>query len=159
MLNQNYFGLPLWVWIIVLAIVAYSVYQSCEKPLKKPVVKTEVKDDEVDEVKEGFAVVARKKPKRKPIIKVFNFNTDWCGWSQKFRPEWDGFMGYVANPANKLTHVKAYDIRCDEDKNSKMCNEYDVPGYPYVVIEVNGSRTSYEGERTKDALVAYVSSI
>ncbi len=150
MLNQNYFGLPLWVWIIVLAIVAYSVYQSCEKPLKKPVVKTEVKEKFSD---------AAPKASNRPIIKVFNFNTELCGWSIKFRREWNEFMTYVANPANNLTHVQAYDVRCDEEKNQEICNEYNVPGYPYVVIEVNGSRTSYEGERTKDALVALVSSI
>ena len=150
MLNQNYFGLPLWVWIVVLAIVAYGVYQSCEKPSKNPVVKTEVKEKFSD---------SAPKSSNKPIIKVFNCNTKDCGWSIKFRPEWDGFMTYVANPTNDLTHVKAYDVRCDKEENKKICNEYNVPGYPYVVIEVNGSRTSYEGERTKDALVALVSSI
>ena len=68
-------------------------------------------------------------------------------------------MEYVANPANNLTHVQAYDVKCDKDANKAMCEEYKVPGYPYVIVEVNGTRKSYEGERTKDALVSYVSAI
>ncbi len=154
MLNQNYFGLPLWVWIVVLAVVAYGVYKSSEKPVDKPVVKTEVKEKFSD-----AAPKSAPKSSNRPIIKVFNFNHLECGWSLKFKPEWDSFMTYVANPANNMTHVQAYDVRCDKKENQRICNEYNVPGYPYVVIEVNGSRTSYEGERTKDALVAFVSSI
>lgn len=150
MLNQKYFGLPLWVWIVVIAIVSYSVYQSCEKQPKKPDVKTEIKEKFSD---------SEPKSSSKPIIKIFNFNTEWCGWSQRFQPEWDAFMGFVANPSNNLTHVQAYDVKCDKKENESMCEEYKVPGYPYVVVEINGSRQSYEGERTKEALVSYVSAI
>ncbi len=149
MLKQEYFGLPLWVWLVVIGIIGFSVYQSCEKPSCKPVVKTEVKEKFANEPT----------PSDKPIIKILNFNTEWCGWSRKFQPEWDAFMEYVKNSSNNLTHVQALDVKCDNESNKDICEEYKVPGYPYVIVEVNGSRKSYEGERTKDALISFVSSI
>ena len=47
----------------------------------------------------------------KVIIKVFNFNTSWCGWSKKFQSEWDIFTKFIID--NNLTHIHAYDVKCD----------------------------------------------
>lgn len=149
MLNQEYFGLPLWIWLVVIGIIAYNVYQSCEKCSCNTVVKTPIKEKFADEPKSS----------NKPIVKIFNFNTEWCGWSRRFQPEWDAFMEYVNNPENGLTHVQALDVKCDNDKNKSLCEEYEVPGYPYVIVEVNGSRKSYEGERSKDALIDFIRNI
>lgn len=76
--------------------------------------------------------------------KVYNFNTSWCGWSKKFQPEWNKFQDMVKSNPN----VEAHDIKCDDESNESMCKEYNVPGYPYVVIEHNGERDSYNGPRT-----------
>lgn len=152
MLNQKYFGLPVWVWIVISIIIAYSVYQSSNKTILKSEDKQENKLENTQEIKEKFA-------NNKPIIKIFNFNTTWCGWSLRFQPEWDAFMEYVKNPENNLTHVEAVDIKCDNENNKKKCEEYSVPGFPYVIVEVNGSRSSYKGERTKDSLISFVSNI
>ncbi len=148
MFNQEYFGLPLWVWFVIVAIIGFSVYQTCNTTCK-PVVKTEVKEKFANETTLP----------EKPIIKIFNFNTEWCGWSRKFQPEWEAFMTYVKNPENNLTHVQAFDVKCDNEENKGICEEYQVPGYPYVIVEVNGARKTYENERTKDALIAYVSGL
>ena len=147
MFDQKYFGLPLWVWIVVIAVISYNVYKSCET---KYVVDTEIKEKFSD---------AAPKSSDKPIVKIFNFNTEWCGWSKRFQPEWESFMEHVKIPANNLTHVQAFDVKCDKEENKKICEEYKVPGYPYVIVEINGARKSYEGERTKDALVSFVSAI
>jgi hypothetical protein len=92
------------------------------------------------------------------IIKVFNFNTSWCGWSKKFQPEWDKFTQLIID--NKLTHIHTHDIKCDNDKNSNKCKEYNVPGYPYIVIEIitdaNVQQRVYENERTSDSLLSYI---
>lgn len=142
MLDQKYCGLPLWVWLVVVGIVFFSCYQtmgSVETPKPKA------------EIKEKFAEVSKDKTK----IKVFNFNTSWCGWSRRFQPEWEEFNKRVKSDP-KLSHVDAIDVKCDEDKNESMCEKYEVPGYPFVVVEINGKRTQYNGERTADALVKHV---
>ena len=146
MLDQKFFGLPLWVLLVIVGIVAFSCYQtmnSVEAPKAKPET----------EIKEKFADVLQ--PKDKSKIKVFNFNTSWCGWSRRFQPEWDEFSKRVKSDS-KLSHVEALDVKCDDDKNESMCEKYQVPGYPFVVVEVDGKRTQYEGERTTDALIKHI---
>jgi hypothetical protein len=96
----------------------------------------------------------------KVIIKVFNFNTSWCGWSKKFQSEWDIFTKFIID--NNLTHIHAYDVKCDNNSNSDICKEYDVPGYPYIVIEkiTNAEsppeRIIYDQKRTADNLLSYI---
>jgi hypothetical protein len=149
MLTQEYFGLQIWVWFVVIAVISYSLYQLYKNQLEKLTEKNKNKEKFNNEPKSSS----------KYIIKIFNFNTEWCGWSRKFQPEWVAFMEYVKNPNNNLTHVIAVDVKCDKDENKKICEEYHVPGYPYIVVEVNGSRSAYEGERTREALISFVSSI
>ena len=81
--------------------------------------------------------------------KVFNFNTLWCGWSKRFQPEWDKFSESVKNNTN----IEAIDIKCDNLENEQMCKEYDVPGFPYVIIEKNNIRTPYNGPRTSEEML------
>lgn len=142
MLNQKYWGLPIWVWLVVSSIVLFSCYQTIGS-IKVTKLKVETK--------EKFDKVSKDKTK----IKVFNFNTSWCGWSKRFQPEWEEFSKRVkSNP--KLSHVEALDIKCDDDKNELMCEKYEVPGYPFIIVEINNKRTQYNGERTADALIKHV---
>ena len=86
-------------------------------------------------------------------IKMYNFNTEWCGWSKKFQPEWDAFMARV-NADNTLSGlVDVQDIKCDNDKNKQLCIDNNVEGFPTVVINVNGNNSMYDGPRTSDALM------
>lgn len=143
MFEQKYFGLPIWIWIIVVGIIVFSCYKTISSSNS-----ISQKQETPTETKESFAEVS------KPKIKVLNFNTSWCGWSKRFQPEWDSFSSRVKSDP-KLSHVEAVDVKCDDKKNEAMCEQYQVPGYPYVVIEVDGKRTQYNGERTADALVEY----
>ena len=88
-------------------------------------------------------------------IKVYNFNTKWCGWSQKFQPEWDNFMNQVQDDPT-LSYIDAYDVKCDDNNNSSMCKKYNVPGFPYVVIENNGEYLEYDGDRSATHLLKYI---
>ena len=161
MLNQKYFGLPLWVWLVVGVIVIYSYKQSCSETHRKSVSEsgskgkavseTKAKPNTKDEKKEKFADTSDKK------IKIFNFNTELCGWSKRFQPEWEKFAEAVKSDSMLNNKVEVFDVKCDNSKNNTMCEEYNVPGYPYVVAEINGTRIPYEeGERTASALITFV---
>jgi thiol-disulfide isomerase/thioredoxin len=145
MLDQRFFGLPLWVWLVIVGIIGFSCHQTMK-----------TSDVVQEETKEKFSEIVQTNDttNNKPKTKVFNFNTEWCGWSRRFQPEWDNFSTQVkSNPG--LAHVEALDVKCDSSANEAMCENYQVPGYPFVVIEVDGKRTHYKGERTADALVKY----
>jgi len=88
-------------------------------------------------------------------IKMYNFNTTWCGWSKKFQPVWDNFARKVKSD-NTNNHVEVIDVKCDnkdDPKIKKLCEEYNIKGYPTVVISANGKSTHYNGERTVEALM------
>jgi hypothetical protein len=143
MFEQKYFGIQLSLWLIIVGIIMILFSYNKSSVCAKLPPRTELK-------KEKFAEI----PKTK--IKVFNFNTSWCGWSRRFQPEWDKFSNKVKSEP-KLSHIETFDVKCDVSNNESMCEKYRVPGYPYIVIETNGKTNQYNGERTADALIKEIS--
>jgi protein disulfide-isomerase A1 len=88
-------------------------------------------------------------------IKVYNFNTSWCGWSVRFQPEWNKFQDAVKSDGS-LSNVDAFDIKCDKPENEEVCKEFDIQGFPTVIIEANGKRGLYKGPRESKDLIETV---
>jgi len=122
MLDQKYFGLSLLTWIVILVLIIYFIY--CTK------CRTETFTSE------------------KSKVKVFNFNTKWCGYSKQFQPIWDSFQ----KKCNSKKNVEIIDVKCDDKKNENICNKYSVPGYPSILFEKDGKVIDYQGERSVDGL-------
>jgi hypothetical protein len=147
MLYQKYCNLYIWVWFIIVIILLIKLLQTiCSVKEFIPITKTETKENMTDD---------------QPRIKVFNFNTSWCGWSKRFQSDWDKFSTKVNDKINypEYTHIDAIDVKCDDVNNNTMCKQYEVRGYPYVVVENNNIRTPYTGERTHSALINHVSKL
>ena len=89
-------------------------------------------------------------------IKVLNFNTSWCGWSKKFQVEWNK----LAQRLKHHPHIRCIDVKCDNPINKEVCAEYQIQGYPTVIIELISNnevnRFQYDGERTATALYNYL---
>jgi len=81
-------------------------------------------------------------------IKVYNFNTTWCGHSLKFQPIWNSFSKSLEDSDNILT----YDVKCDDNKNEKLAERYYVEGYPTVIIDYGDKFIKYSGPRTVNGL-------
>ena len=92
-------------------------------------------------------------------IKVYNFNTLWCGYSKSFQPEWDMFMNKIKSDPMMNSIVDVKDIKCDNDNNKQLCIDNEVYGYPTVIINVEGESSKYEGPRTSDGLMLAVNAI
>jgi thiol-disulfide isomerase/thioredoxin len=84
--------------------------------------------------------------------KVYNFNTSWCRYSVDFQPEWNTF----SNSLKSSDGIKAIDVKCDDDKNKELCQKFNVPGYPTVVIESGDGVSIYNGTRTSQSLRKYL---
>jgi thiol-disulfide isomerase/thioredoxin len=149
MLSEKYFNIPLWVWIITI-IFLFVIFISPQKKLYSSETQEEIS-------KECF-VDSNQKPKK---ISIYNFNTTWCGWSRKFQPEWDLFANYMKDPKNNVNNIEVKDIKCEnnDDQNDEMCKKYNVPGYPYIVFDIDGVHEQYKDERTADALIKYISTL
>jgi len=81
-------------------------------------------------------------------IKIYNFNTTWCGHSLKFQPIWDSFAKSLDTSNNIIT----YDVKCDDDKNKKLIDKYSIEGYPTVIIDSGNMFIKYSGPRTVNGL-------
>lgn len=134
--EKKYGGIELWVWLVIITILflGYVLTKKSKTPKNS----------------EPFA------ENNKPIIKVYNFNTSWCGWSKKFQPEWDAFVDMV-NKDSSMAHVKPFDVKCDVDTNKTMCES--VRGFPTVVIDIGNERAEYQSERTAQHLFDYIKSL
>ena len=83
--------------------------------------------------------------------KLYFFFADWCGYCKKFKPEWQ-----------KLTNmsdlgVQFEEVDCTDSKNvPALAKEYNVSGFPTLILANGGKNTTYEGERTANAIVSFI---
>ena len=131
-MNNKIFSIPMWFWVILGVVYYLHHTKSTERFVDMIIAK-----------------------KSQPKVKIYNFNTAWCGWSKRFQPEWDEFSDTIKNNKN----VTARDIKCDDPSNKSMCNDYNVPGFPSVIAEVDGNRIQFSGPRTADNLMEFVNKL
>jgi thiol-disulfide isomerase/thioredoxin len=138
---------PIWAWglLIILLIIIGYLYMTDTSSY--------INDSDLSNVAipDKFTDVSQTK------VTVFNFNTSWCGWSKKFQPEWDKFVQVITNDDKLSAKIDVKEVKCDIDED--LCAEYDVTGYPYVLIIKNDTKLPYNGKRTSDALLSHVSSL
>jgi thiol-disulfide isomerase/thioredoxin len=95
--------------------------------------------------------------KKSNLIKVYNFNTSWCGYSVRFQPEWEKFEKEIESIDN--LYIQAYDIKCDDTNNKQMCNDYEIPGFPTIIIEKDNEKINYNGPRTTNAIIETIKNL
>lgn len=142
-LNDRIYGLSLLSWILIIIILIFFFIQTFSTSTTVKLAKSEkFTNDSEQEEYENFENLQKNSKK----VKVYNFNTDWCGWSVRFQPEWKKFEDATRNDSS-LKNVEAFDVKCDDPKNEELCKEFEVSGFPTVIIEANGQRGLYKGAR------------
>lgn len=87
-------------------------------------------------------------------IKIYNFNTEWCGYSKRFQPTWDKF-----EKNNKNKKIDIVDVKCDDDKNKVLCEKYEIPGFPSVIADTGKHVVEYNGDRSYEDLIKFSASL
>ena len=103
------------------------------------------------------SLISSKVSKTSNLIKVYNFNTSWCGYSVRFQPEWEKFEKEI-NSIDNLS-IQAFDIKCDNINNKQMCNDYEISGFPTIIIEKDGKKINYNGLRTVEAIIETIQNL
>lgn len=87
--------------------------------------------------------------------RLYFFYTDWCGFSQKAMPEWEGLEEILQKtPYFGTTRVEAVRVNAEEDKAKALL--YEVHGYPTIKLETSSILRDYEGKRTTQALLDFL---
>ena len=78
---------------------------------------------------------------------LYFFYTDWCGHSQKAKPEWEGLQ----LPATYgTTKVVGKTVNCEDDVAT--CTAYGIEGYPTIKLESSDGITDFTQRVTTDNL-------
>jgi thiol-disulfide isomerase/thioredoxin len=152
-LDDKIYGLSLLSWLLIIIILGFFIWQmvfssKSTSPSGKDMTEEYETVSDSQSSMENFVNTNDK-------IKVYNFNTSWCGWSVKFQPEWNKFNDAVKSDGS-LSNVDAFDIKCDKPENEEVCKEFDIQGFPTVIIEANGKRGLYKGPRESKDLIETV---
>jgi len=162
--------IPIWIYIIFGIILIYLLYKFFNLDENQEII-----DSNVILNKCGYEELSNEQLNQndmyisessninnkdsQPNLIIYNFNTKWCYWSKNFRPEWEKFMDTIKKIKieNPNFNVVAIDVDCDDSKNQELISKYDIPGYPYILIESkDGKRYEYENKRTSDELLRTV---
>tara|TARA_B100001093_G_scaffold519419_1_gene608388 strand:- start:2444 stop:3184 length:741 start_codon:yes stop_codon:yes gene_type:complete len=131
--QKKYLGLSLITWIIIIIIIIFILYcKSCE----------------------SFTNASNNVKK----ITVYNFNTEWCGYSRQFAPEFSKFKDRVESDPS-LQNVNVVDFKMDDEKDPnviEMAQKYRIEGFPTVIFEVDNIPILYRGVRKVDNLFSFL---
>ena len=143
--DDKIWGLSILSWILIIIILVFFVYKVFYNNSDYDNSGAETFEETNADVSNGN-------------VKVYNFNTSWCGWSVKFQPEWNKFSEYVSENSS-LSNVKTFDVKCDKPENESVCKDFDIQGFPTVVIEAGGRRGLYKGPREVKDLIETVKNL
>ncbi len=80
------------------------------------------------------------------MTKVTLYYANWCGHCKTFKPVWNSLKPYFDK----------YNIQYqefEEEVNNDIIKNNKIEGFPTIVIEKNGVKYDYNGERSVDGLI------
>lgn len=75
------------------------------------------------------------------------FYVDWCPHCKTAKPEFES----CAN-----TSVNFETINCESPENAELIKGYDIEGYPTIILEKDGVKIPYEGDRSTTAMESFL---
>jgi len=93
-------------------------------------------------------------------VKVSIIYAPWCGWSKKSLPDFkkmDSTLNGLTDSKTNGWDVSAEIYDSDTPEGQEKVKEYEVEGFPTVIVEVNGQRQ--DGPRDYDGMMELVSGI
>jgi len=91
-------------------------------------------------------------------MNVMFFFADWCPHCQKAKPEWQSFKTEKEGTVVNGYRVHMTEIDCSNGKNPEI-KEYQIKGYPTILIKKEGKINIFENTPTKDSLSQFLDSI
>jgi thiol-disulfide isomerase/thioredoxin len=83
--------------------------------------------------------------------RLYNFYTNWCGYSRSFMPVWKQIETYYDN-----SPVSVYTLDADDAANKQLASKWNIDGYPTVILETPNGITKYSGPRDLQSITNFV---
>ena len=87
---------------------------------------------------------------------IMYFYMPECGHCKKFNPEWEKLQKMVDDKRAPMTLNK---VDGTDDANKDLVNQYNVKGFPTIILEFGNKSSVYNGERTAEAVFKWASGI
>jgi thiol-disulfide isomerase/thioredoxin len=88
---------------------------------------------------------------------LYIFYADWCGYCQRAKGD---FEKVAKQLASKEINGKKIEVRMvNGDKEPEITKDFDVKGYPTVILVKDSRRYTYEGSRTEKEIMTYLESM
>lgn len=86
---------------------------------------------------------------------VVEFYAPWCGHCKKLAPEYEKAASILSSNDPQVVLAK---VDANEDANKEIASQYDVKGFPTIVILRKGGKSvqEYKGPREADGIVEYL---
>ena len=86
-------------------------------------------------------------------INIILFKASWCGHCKKFMPIWEKLI------KNNKEKTNLNFITYDNEKNPDMIKEWDINGFPTIIIQQGDNKEKYYGERNFISLQAKIDTL
>lgn len=83
-------------------------------------------------------------------VDLYLFKANWCGHCINFMPTWDKINKEFGEKIN----IKTYDA--DSKKDKSMFDEYQIQGFPTLILNNNNNKIEYNGSRDFDSIKDFI---
>jgi len=130
--------------IAVFSIASYYAYVSIVKPKMR--------------MHENFGADISNDNNRPDDAKIMGFFADWCPHCKNAKPAWAKVCAPMSDDkSKKLGRYKLSSETVDcSDGNDPRIQQYNINGYPTVIIVKDGDIVKYEGKITEDNLEKFI---
>jgi thiol-disulfide isomerase/thioredoxin len=79
---------------------------------------------------------------------LYLFKADWCGHCRGFKPTWQQLQDELGEQLEFVTF--------DAEKDKNKITEYNIQGFPTLILKKGNEAMEYVGSRDKDSLKDFI---
>jgi protein disulfide-isomerase A6 len=81
---------------------------------------------------------------------LYLFKAEWCGHCKMFKDDWEKLQG------NSELKKKVNFVTIDSDKNKKEIKQWDVQGFPTLILKTGDKAIEYGDNRTVENITEFL---
>ena len=79
---------------------------------------------------------------------LYLFKADWCGHCNAFKPVWKNLKSKLESKIKMITY--------DSKEHAKEIKDFNISGYPTIILMNNKNAIEYSGPRNEQALTDFI---